>query len=101
MVRYKMVEEPSLDEIASIVRMLNMGALSGLRLLGYLKDEEDEGAPLSEVMDAVESFRLDVLLLLTANGTWDVPLSYIDLEHTLCKFSRLWGLRYYRDSPSV
>lgn len=101
MVHYKIVDRPSLDEIASIILTLDMGALSGLRLLGYLKEGEDERASISEVMEAVESFRLDALLLLTANGMHDIPIGYIDLEHTLCKFNRLWGLKYYRDSPPV
>lgn len=97
MVYYGMVDRPLLSDMAGIVRSLDMGALSGLAILGYLKKDKGRKPSLDVVGNAIEAFRQDIFLLLTAHDV-HMDTSYIDVEHILCKFSRLWNLRSYRDA---
>lgn len=101
MVHYSMVKPPTLQEIALSVNNLNLGAKAGLQLLGYFEGTDSDGITPAIVLDAVASFSKDLQLLLASNGLSDIKLTYIDVEHLLCKFSRLWNLRLYRDSPSL
>ena len=98
MVRYGMVERPSLDEMADVIFNLRKGALSGLELLGYItRGNGPEGCTRDVVRQGLEDFSLDLRLSCAAKGLGHLQLDFIDFEHILCKFSRMWGLRFYRD----
>lgn len=104
MVYYSLVTPPTLEEIAGIIIQLDMGGLAGLELLGYLKLEDratrpSPPYPMELVATAVEHFLQDTHLLLALWGATYISIGYIDVEHILCKFSRMWNLEQYRVAP--
>ncbi|KAI0083086.1 hypothetical protein BDY19DRAFT_998873 [Irpex rosettiformis] len=101
MVYYDLVECPSSSDMASIILSLGRGALSGLQILGYLKEEGKESLTVDAVRVAFEQFTGDITLLLySAQELPRLKLTTIDLEHILCKYSRMWTLKFYQSFPS-
>lgn len=99
MVSYGLVELPTWEFMARTIGDVDLGAMSGLRLLGYLKDDDPVESP--ELVQAIDDFHQDVGFLLTSRGLNEFLVNAIDVEHILCKFSRLWKLNYYRTPPPV
>lgn len=101
MVYYGLVSPPTLEEISTVIINLDMGALAGLELLGYLTPPDTGERPsppyaTETVATAVQHFRQDSHLFLALWGAAHISLSYVDVEHVLCKFSRMWNLGQYQ-----
>ncbi|KAI0083214.1 hypothetical protein BDY19DRAFT_998758 [Irpex rosettiformis] len=99
---YDLVEIPTYEEMSSIICSLGKGALSGLILLGYLEEGGTQPLTVEAVKTGFKHFSSDLnVLLLSAPEVPYLNLSTIDLEHILCKFSRMWTLKHYRSAPPL
>lgn len=78
---------PSTQEIGDVIATMQLGGLSGLRILGYLSAAGKH--PKAEVVSAFEAFYQDVGGVLGLNEQRDFGWNTIVAEHTLCKVKRL------------
>jgi hypothetical protein len=78
-----LVQEPTIEEMATLICKLKMGGSRGLQALGY-----DVGSP-TRVLDALRSLRSDLMNALTAEERLAMGFGVIMIEHSLCKLGRL------------
>lgn len=89
----KVVESPTLQEMASLIRSLNKGAISALENLGFITPREVRGkkpgkANLEETELALRRVYDLLKKIIPGECQEIVNLDLIMTEHTLCKFSR-------------
>ncbi|KAI0750357.1 hypothetical protein BC629DRAFT_1231353 [Irpex lacteus] len=86
-----LLDAPEIDDIGNIIASLQKGAMAGLRKLKYL----EEVATRAQVVAAFRQFYEDVEGSLTPQQQEQFSWSPIVAEHTLCKYSRMYGEGYY------
>ena len=95
--RPKVVESPTLPEMAILIHSFNKGAIAGLENLGFItprldgKGKKVGKANLKETETALERVYDLLKEIIPAEHHEMIPLDLIMTEHTLCKFSRARG----------
>ena len=95
--RPKVVESPTLPEMAIFIHSFNKGAIAGLENLGFItprlagKGKKVGKANLKETETALERVYDLLKEIIPAEHQEMIPLDLIMTEHTLCKFSRARG----------
>lgn len=94
--RPKIVESPTLPEMAFLIRSFNKGAIAGLETLGFITPRARRGSNVgkADLKECEMAFgRVYDLLkkIIPARYQETINLDLIMTEHTLCKFSRALG----------
>ncbi|KAI0083677.1 hypothetical protein BDY19DRAFT_998361 [Irpex rosettiformis] len=86
-----LVDEPTVEDVADIVASLQKGATYGLQKLGYLN------ASFTQVESRAQfqRFYQDMTCELTEEQVTQFGWNPVVCEHTLCKYSRLFGEGFY------
>jgi hypothetical protein len=89
----KLVESPSLDDMADALIRMNAGGISGLQSIGLLPVLDTSEKKLKhgheDVKEAFKSF-VDILdKLLTPKQKCIIGFDFIMVEHVLCRISQL------------
>jgi hypothetical protein len=92
----KVVEVPTLLEMASLIRNFNKGAIAGLENLGFITPRARTGknvgkADLKETEMAFGRVYDLLMKIIPAKDQGTINLDLIMTEHTLCKFNRALG----------
>lgn len=86
-----LIDAPTLDDITDVVSTLQKGASFGLRDLGYVNATPTR----AEIAAAFQQFFYDIDTILTDEQQSAIGWSPVVAEHTLCKFSRMYGEAFY------
>jgi len=94
----KVVESPTQGEMAVVIQLLNKGAIAGLENLGFITPRVVNGkrtgkADLDECEVAIGRVYNLLKDIIPAEHHQAVNLDLIMTEHTLCKFSRVVGMK--------
>jgi hypothetical protein len=91
----RIVDPPTLDEIADVVRSINRGAASGLERLGLIgardKNKRTQVSSMPNVREcrgAVRKIHEVLSSVISIEEQEYLPVDAILVEHILCKFSR-------------
>jgi hypothetical protein len=89
----KVVESPTLSEMATLIRSFNKGAVAGLETLGFITPRKSSGKKLGkpdlkETKMALGSVYDLLKKIIPAEHQETINLDLIMTEHTLCKYSR-------------
>ena len=92
----KVVDSPTLSEMAFLIRSFNKGAVSGLETLGFITPRAHTGkkackGDLKEIEAAFGKVYELLKKIIPPEHQGTINLDLIMTEHTLCKFSRAKG----------
>lgn len=77
------LKEPSVARMAELIDKLNMGGKKGLEKVGYILSEVTSAIAFQETYQYLEKH-------LTQNEQVAIGFNPIVLEHTLCKYQRVY-----------